>query len=81
MQALQLFFWWLLVQLLGLAALPVAFRSLRWLPDRGYSFTKSLGLLLDTTLNLAAKGVTLGRVPVDASAEEVAERLRGQFNN
>jgi acetyl/propionyl-CoA carboxylase alpha subunit/acetyl-CoA carboxylase alpha subunit len=42
---------------------------------------KSLGRLLDTTLNLAAKGVTLGRIPADAAADEVAERLRSQFNN
>lgn len=40
------FLWWLIVQLLGLAALPLAFRAFRWLPDRGYAFTKALGLLL-----------------------------------
>lgn len=50
MQVLQVFFWWLLVQLLGLAALPLAFRALRWLPDRGYSFAKALGLLLTAYL-------------------------------
>ncbi|MEQ8483296.1 MAG: biotin carboxylase N-terminal domain-containing protein [Pseudomonadales bacterium] len=39
----------------------------------------SLAQLLDTTLNLAAKGVTLGVVPGDASSEQVAQRLRNQF--
>lgn len=34
------------MQALGWAALPIAFRMLRWLPDRGYAFAKSLGLLL-----------------------------------
>ncbi len=38
--------WWLVVQLMGLAALPLAFRLFRWLPDRGYSFSKALGVLL-----------------------------------
>lgn len=38
--------WWLLVEILGLAALPVAFRLFRNLPDRGYAFAKPLGLLL-----------------------------------
>jgi YYY domain-containing protein len=38
--------WWLIVQLMGLAALPLAFRLLRWLPDRGYAFSKAMGVLL-----------------------------------
>ncbi len=38
--------WWLLIQLIGLAAWPLAFRLLRWLPDRGYTAAKPLGLLL-----------------------------------
>ena len=38
--------WWLLIQLLGLAAWPLAFRLLRFLPDRGYTAIKPLGLLL-----------------------------------
>ena len=29
------FKWWLVVELIGLAALPLAFRALRWLPGRG----------------------------------------------
>jgi YYY domain-containing protein len=38
--------WWLGLQLIGLAALPLAFRLLGRLPDRGYSFARPLGLLL-----------------------------------
>src|SRR4051812_32556941 len=38
--------WWLALQLLGLAAIPVAGVLLRALPDRGYTLTKPLGLLL-----------------------------------
>jgi hypothetical protein len=36
------FKWWLVVELIGLAALPLAFRALRWLPGRGCA-AKSLG--------------------------------------
>ncbi|MGD9099099.1 MAG: DUF2298 domain-containing protein, partial [Anaerolineae bacterium] len=38
--------WWVLVQIFGLAALPLAFRLFRRLPDRGYGVSKALGLLL-----------------------------------
>ncbi|MDP3063655.1 MAG: DUF2298 domain-containing protein [Chloroflexota bacterium] len=38
--------WYVVVQALGLLALPLAFRVFRWLPDRGYSLTKPIGLLL-----------------------------------
>jgi len=38
--------WWFLIELLGLAALPVAWRLFRNLPDRGYAFARPLGLLL-----------------------------------
>ncbi len=43
---IQILVWWLLMQVLGWLALPTAMRLFRWLPDRGYSFSKSLGLLL-----------------------------------
>ena len=38
--------WWLWMQVIGLAALPLAFRFFRRLPDRGYVFARPLGLLL-----------------------------------
>jgi YYY domain-containing protein len=38
--------WWLWIQVMGLAALPMAYRLFRWLPDRGYAFARPLGLLL-----------------------------------
>ncbi|GAB4526304.1 MAG: hypothetical protein Kow0063_00410 [Anaerolineae bacterium] len=38
--------WWLLLQLTGLVGLPLAFRLLGNLPDRGYAFARPLGLLL-----------------------------------
>ncbi len=38
--------WWLLVELMGLLALPLAYRLFRRLPDRGYGVSKALGLLL-----------------------------------
>jgi YYY domain-containing protein len=44
----QVFTWWLMVQLIGWTALPIAFRIFRWLPDHGYSFSKALGLLLSS---------------------------------
>jgi YYY domain-containing protein len=43
---LPILIWWLLLEILGLAALPVAFRLFRSLPDRGYAFARPLGLLL-----------------------------------
>ncbi len=41
----------------------------------------SLARLLDTTLDLAARGVTLGKVSAEVPADEVASRLRNQFND
>jgi YYY domain-containing protein len=38
--------WWFLIEIIGLAVLPIAFRFFRNLPDRGYAFIKPLGLLL-----------------------------------
>ncbi len=40
--------WWIWVQLFGLAALPLAWRLFRRLPDHGYGVSKALGLLLTT---------------------------------
>ena len=38
--------WYFVVQLFGLAVLPLALRLFRHLPDRGYGVSKPLGLLL-----------------------------------
>ncbi len=38
--------WWLVLQVCGLAALPLAWRFFARLPGRGYPFAKALGLLL-----------------------------------
>lgn len=38
--------WWFWMQVIGLAALPLAFHFFRRLPDRGYAFARPLGLLL-----------------------------------
>jgi len=38
--------WWLIVEVLGLVALPLAFRLFKSLPDRGYALSKPLGILL-----------------------------------
>ena len=43
---LPLLLWWLVVQLLGLAALPLTWRLFARLPGRGYPLAKALGLLL-----------------------------------
>ncbi len=43
---IQILVWWLLVQVIGWLALPIAMRIFRWLPDRGYSFSKALGILM-----------------------------------
>ncbi len=40
--------WWLWMQVLGLVALPLAYRMFGRLPDRGYAFARPLGLLLTT---------------------------------
>jgi YYY domain-containing protein len=37
---------WLLLQVIGLLALPLTLRLLRFLPDRGYAYARPLGLLL-----------------------------------
>ncbi len=41
----QIIVWWLLAVLLGWAAFPFSFWLFRRLPDRGYAFSRSLGLL------------------------------------
>ena len=43
---LQIFIWWLIAELLGLAALPLTTRVLHRLPDQGYTFSKTVGILI-----------------------------------
>ncbi len=54
----HVFVWWLLTQILGLTALPLAHRLFKWLPGRGYAFAKPLGLLLASYILWL--GATLG---------------------
>jgi YYY domain-containing protein len=42
--------WWLIIEILGWVAFPIAYRTLRWLPERGYVFSKALGLLISSYL-------------------------------
>lgn len=45
-ELLAFLFWYLAAGILGILALPLAFRLFQRLPDRGYSFSKALGLLI-----------------------------------
>lgn len=42
----MVFLWYLIVTLAGYMTLPLAFRFLKFLPDRGYTLSRSLGLLI-----------------------------------
>jgi uncharacterized membrane protein len=42
----ELLLWWSGAELVGLAAFPLTYAFFRWLPDRGYAFSKVIGLLL-----------------------------------
>ncbi len=53
--------WWVWMQVLGLAALPLAYRFFRRLPDRGYVFARPLGLLLTSYLLWLASSLGLLR--------------------
>jgi YYY domain-containing protein len=46
----QILLWWVILQLIGWGSLPLAFRVFRWLPGRGYAFSKALGFLLASYL-------------------------------
>jgi YYY domain-containing protein len=47
---IHVFLWWLIAQALGWAGLPLAYAFFRWLPDRGYTFARAVGLLLASYL-------------------------------
>ena len=57
----ETYIWWAAVQLVGLVAFPLGFAFFRFLPDRGYSFSKPLGLVLSTYVLWI--GATLHVVP------------------
>lgn len=42
----QILLWWVVVELVGLLALPLTMTLFRRLPDQGYSFAKPLGILM-----------------------------------
>ena len=69
----HVFVWWLLIQILGLAALPLAHRLCKWLPGRGYAFAKPLGLL--STGYILWLGATLGFLRNTAGSMVVALAL------
>jgi len=47
---IAVFLWWLILQLFSATAVPLAFQLFRWLPDRGYTLSKAMGLLLTSYL-------------------------------
>ncbi len=47
---LPVVFWYLGLQIVTLAAVPLAWRLFPWLPDRGYALTKTLGLFLTAAI-------------------------------
>ena len=56
--------WWLWMQILGLAALPLTYRFFRRLPDRGYAFARPLGLLLTSYVLWLGGSLGLLRISV-----------------
>jgi YYY domain-containing protein len=84
---IQIVVWWLLMQLLGWLALPTAMRIFRWLPDRGYTFSKALGLLITSyflwigastgLLNNDLGGILLGMVLMAGISAWFYFRCRG----
>jgi len=57
----ETYIWWAAVQLVGLVAFPLGFAFFRFLPDRGYAFSKPFGLVLSTYVLWI--GATLHVVP------------------
>ncbi len=43
---LSVLVWWLAIQVVALLALPITYRVLRFLPDRGIGMARPVGLLL-----------------------------------
>jgi uncharacterized membrane protein len=42
----SIFVWWLLITIFSIGALPITIKVFQFLPDRGYGFSKPLGLVL-----------------------------------
>lgn len=66
--------WWLVIELIGLAALPVTASICTMLPDRGYSVSKIMGLLLLAYFSwvLTYLGLGYGKVSVVISLLMIA---------
>src|SRR5579883_351231 len=62
--------WWLAAEVIGLLTLPLAFRLFRRLPDRGYAFTRTLGLAM--LIYALWLGGTLGLLPFSAGSVVLA---------
>ena len=87
----EVFFWWLIVEVMGLITFPVAFVFLGRLPDKGYSFNKALGLLLigfflfiGATVGVITNsrgGVLVILVLLAIAAAVIVARRRGELAN
>jgi YYY domain-containing protein len=75
---LYVILWWLIAQMLGWLAVPLAFRFFRWLPDRGYTFAKAVGLLLASYLLWA--GASIGFLGNDSGGILFAILLAGALS-
>ena len=75
MWLLETFRWWLVVEIIGLLALPLSMRLLRFLPERGVTFRRPLGLLLAGVIYWLL--LTLGVLPNNAAGSAVAVLLVG----
>ncbi|MGQ9586270.1 MAG: DUF2298 domain-containing protein [Anaerolineae bacterium] len=79
--------WWIWMQIIGLAALPLAWYLFRRLPDRGHAFARPLGLLILTyvlwmggslgVLRNSAGGALVGLLAVVALSFWAWRRLGG----
>jgi YYY domain-containing protein len=58
---IQVAAWWFCAELLGIIALPITFSLFKNLPDRGYAFSKVLGILIPSYLVWLV--VSLGALP------------------
>jgi uncharacterized membrane protein len=64
MQLAGVLVWWFLISAIGLIAFPITFKVFRFLPDRGYTFSKPLGLLLTGLLTWLIGYVSFSRLTI-----------------